>query len=481
VTLHRPFAAPTPEAVGEFIAAVPLYRADDDPTFWSDDRLRDRQDELLRRQLSWIAAGSAFYQRHFTAHGVDPSAVKTVDDLVGLPVTTKADLMDEPAAFRLRLSDAGLYDLTYATVYTTGTTTGRPTPYEYTTHDFYGVLQSNLRLNKLTYFVPGDLTLCAFPLSPVPHVGGAAFMALMTGSVQSGFLHGFTGVPYPEFPIHRPAADLAASIESLRPQVLMAVGSFARRLLVDAADDGRDFSSLRLVVVGGEVMTRQMRAHMRDHLRRLGAADVYIAANYGYTEAALSCGPCHEESALHNSAPDQIFYEILDEQTHERVPDGQPGLVAITHLNRRGMPLVRYLLGDRSSLSHRRCPACGRGGQSLTVSAGSAHVSRSGDLLKVKGTLINPAVIHDVVMNTPGVLEYQLVVTNETEGDALTPEVVQLRVSAAGDGIGDRLREAIFHATEIRPTIELVDDPSAIYDPRNEFKARRVIDRRPVA
>ena len=485
----RPFRTPSPEAVRAFVERIPMYAQDDDPAFWSADRLRSRQNELLRRQMAWIAEGSAFYQSMFKREGIDAGSIAGVDDLVGIPTTTKMDLMNDSASFRLNLRKRTLYDTTYATVYTTGVTLGVPTRYEYTAHDYFGTLQAQIRCNKLSYYVPGDHAVVAFPLAPVPHIGSPAWLSLMTNASGVSFASGFTGTPYPEFPIHRPANLLVDMIEHQRPQILIGIASFVRRLLADAAAAGRDFSSLRIVLTGGEALTQRTRAQMHDNLASLGAPDVFITANYGFTEGAIPAGACYEGGPMHNSAPDQIFYEVLDEDTLEPVPDGQTGLVALTHLNRRGMPLLRYLLGDVSSISNEQCDACGRIGQSFLISSGSAYARRTKDLIKVKGTLVNPHLVHDAVAGAAGVLEYQLVVTNEVEGDALTPEKVVLRIgvddgenrnswSPGGKNFED-IRDAVFNAIEQRVELDVVDDVSSVYDPIKEFKATRVIDRRP--
>lgn len=482
----RPFRRPTPEAIRAFVASVPVYRDDhDDPSFWPDAQLRARRDELLRRQLGWLAEASPYYQQCFARARIDISSITTVDDLARLPVTTRADLMAEPTAFRLRFARPSIYDTTYATVYTTGTTTGRPTPYEYTTHDYLGTLLAGRRIFKLNYIVPGDTYLSLFPLSPLPHI--AAFSGMFASAAGVAFLHGLTGSPYAEFPVHQSSAGLAQMISQARPQALAAIGSFLRRMVADAAQSGYDFSSLKVVMVSGEVFTERMRQHLRANLARCGATDVFIVSGYSFTEGGVGWSSCREGGPLHAVAPDQIYLETLDPQTYERLPEGESGLLAVTHLNRRGMPLVRYILGDLAALSQQRCPECGRGGQSLLISAGSAHITRTSDLLKIKGTLVNPQVIHDVVMNTPDVVEYQMVVTTADPHDPYSPDklVLRLGLDAGVDGArwleqqGGELRQNVFDATEVRPEIELVADLSAIYNPSHELKARRVVDQRP--
>jgi phenylacetate-CoA ligase len=480
-TISRPFTDPTPERVRKFIDAVPLYRDDtDDPTFWSDDQIQARRNELLQRQMGWLAEASPYYQKLFAREGVDATAIRSTDDLTQLPVTQKQDLMADPQAFRLKFEQPGLYDMTYQTVYTTGTTMGIPTPYEYTTHDFFGVLLGGRRQGKANYLVPGDRFLSAFPLSPLPHVSG--FAGLISNSYGVYYLHGFGGMAYPEFPIHHRVEYVIDQIEKTKPHTIGGIGSFLRRMFADAAREGRDLSSIVVVQASGEVLTGKMRAHMHDNLAACGASEIMITGAYGFTEGGLPWMPCREGGPLHAAAPDQVFLEVLDPDTHERLPDGEAGLVALTHLNRRGMPLLRYLLGDLSAVSHARCPDCARGGESLLISAGSAHISRTKELLKIKGTLVNPQVIHDVVMNTEGVVEYQMIVANAIEGDPVSPDKLLLRIgldpARTGEWSDEELRAAVKHATEVTPEVELVAELTEIYDPARDFKATRIVDGR---
>jgi len=477
----RPWVSASPETTRAFLDQVAATRPVDAVTFEPPEVLRARQDTLFARQMGWLAEASPHYGKVFAAHGIDAGDLRSLEDLRRLPVTTKAELMADPPSFRLRFPEPSLYDMTYTTVFTTGTTSGRPTPYEYTGHDFFGVLESGGRMFSLLGTVPGDRFFNAFPLSPLPHVAG--FTPLLTSAAGLHFLHGLTGTPYPEFPVHRPVAAVARLIEANRPDVVSGIGSFLRRLFVDAAADGRDLSTVKVILASGEVLTGRMRDHMRAHLTRCGAEDVFIAGSYGFTEGGMAWAPCVEGGPMHASAPDQVVLEALDPDTHQPRPDGEPGVIALTHLNRRGMPLLRYLLGDIGALSHEPCSHCGRRVESLLVSAGSANVSRTSELLKIKGTLVNPQVIHDVVMKADGVLEYQLVVTNRVEGDALSGDRLVLRVGlepgtdpAAWDQ--EVLRQAVFNSTEVRPDVEVAADVDTIYDPLREVKARRIVDRR---
>ena len=82
----------------------------------------------------------------------------------------------------------------------------------------------------------------------------------------------------------------------------------------------------------------------------------------------------------------------------------------LTHLNRRGTVLLRYVAGDVVALTHEQCPHCGRWEPRFL---GSPY--RVDGLTKVKGTLINPAVILDGLSGllSRGVREYQVVISRE--------------------------------------------------------------------
>jgi hypothetical protein len=60
---------------------------------------RRLQHKRLQEQMAYLAARSQFYQAKFAEHGVDPGAVRSVDDLAGLPFTEKQELRESLAAF----------------------------------------------------------------------------------------------------------------------------------------------------------------------------------------------------------------------------------------------------------------------------------------------------------------------------------------------------------------------------------------------
>ncbi|MHA1364768.1 MAG: hypothetical protein ACTSP1_19955, partial [Candidatus Freyarchaeota archaeon] len=209
----------TPEKVRKFIEMVPVYREDKkDPAFLPRRELDEVRNRNLRTQVELCAKYSPFYREVFRECGIDASTIRTIDDLERLPLTTKMDYMKDPEAFRLRLDPSRpfyeliLWDLTM----TTGTTTGVPSIFYNTTHDFYAQTLFFIRSSKITWAVPGeDITFNAFPLGPIPHM---AYIRTITASLAAGcaVVAGHTGMPHPDFPIHRRLDDAIRLMEAYR-------------------------------------------------------------------------------------------------------------------------------------------------------------------------------------------------------------------------------------------------------------------------
>ena len=57
------------------------------------------QEEKLQQLLLYLNNHSAYYQELFKSHDISISSIKTIEDLVKIPVTTKDDLQQHNDAF----------------------------------------------------------------------------------------------------------------------------------------------------------------------------------------------------------------------------------------------------------------------------------------------------------------------------------------------------------------------------------------------
>ena len=66
---------------------------------YTADELRAYQEKRLRALVRWASRRSPYYRRWFGEAGVDPTSIRTLDDLERLPVIDRADLAAHPDDF----------------------------------------------------------------------------------------------------------------------------------------------------------------------------------------------------------------------------------------------------------------------------------------------------------------------------------------------------------------------------------------------
>lgn len=122
----------------------------------------------------------------------------------------------------------------------------------------------------------------------------------------------------------------------------------ARRMI----DTGRTLGGLRGVATGAEALFEPER---RDIERAFGCP---VFDTYGAREVMLMAAECDRHQGLHVNADHLVLETLATDGTPAAV--GATGDIAITDLHNFGMPMVRYLNGDRATYRADLCP-CGRG------------------------------------------------------------------------------------------------------------------------
>ena len=233
-----------------------------------------------------------------------------------------------------------------------------------------------------------------------------------------------------------------------------------------------DFSAVRLAFVTGEAVSSEMRRDLTNRMRRIGRKDAFVSISYAATEMQVGSVECCPDSGYHNPAPDHFYFEIVDPDTHKPLPEGERGLSVLTHLDRRGTVLLRYALGDFAALSAEQCPHCGSWTDRFI-----GMPSRADDLVKVKGMLINPEVVTDLLLTDGQVGEFQIIVDKEVQNDPLSADRLRVLLDIDPKTDIERIAETVRVAIGVRPIIER-SERTAIFDPDKSLKAKRFVDLR---
>src|SRR5262249_33781832 len=259
-------------------------------------------------------------------------------------------------------------------------------------------------------------------------------------------VHGLTGSATSEFKVRNALPEAIDKVAALRPTVLWGVPSFLRRFLDEAHRRAKNFSEVRLVITSGEPVPAALRAELSQQLARLGAASVQIRARYAFTEMQGGLVQCAEEAEPQNLVPDLYYLEVVDPETGKRLPDGETGALAITHLHRRGTVLLRYLVGDLLALSRAPCPLCGREGERVITTP-----RRTGRLVKCRGMLVNTDLVVETLSAVPDIGQFQIVFTRDDGPAAMDRLVVRIECDDADhknaaplqDAVTQRVRAAV--------------------------------------
>jgi phenylacetate-CoA ligase len=428
----------------------------------------------LQRTLDLCARGHPYYRARWAAAGVEIASIRGLEELERLPITTKHDFMSDPEAFRLQLPELSIQERTvWEMMYTTGTTSGRPSPVYTTTHDYYSWLYHSRETAKFDRLTAKDVFANLYPLTPMP-MGAFVRGTHAAAAIGAAVVTCLPGSPYPEFPVHN-SLDRGIELIALhRATVVMGVASYMRRVVIRAQELGADFSSVRVMFLGGESASSALRGDIRGRLLALGSVDPRVVSRYGSTELGY-LPECQEGSGWHNPTPDLLYLEVVDE-AGRRLPDGEQGLLCATHLNRRGTVLVRYLVGDVTTLSYAPCPHCGRNGGRIT-----SQPVRTNDLVKVRGMLINPELIKEELLRIPELAEFQIVLTKQDPADPLSMDDLLVRVAPAAGAapqdlslmVAKRVRDAV----SLSPRVEIAE-ASELFDPERSAKPTRLVDLR---
>jgi phenylacetate-coenzyme A ligase PaaK-like adenylate-forming protein len=408
------------------------------------------------RQIDLVFQAHPYYIELFKKMGLTRGDIKGLDDLTKLPLTYKEAYIARPDDFRLdmeRIPGAIREEKTLREIIFTTGSTSDPAPFYDTSYDHYARISQLKRTAEIAGITQEDTVMNLFPLTSVPHQG---YLSAFYGTQALGakLISGFGGSFDGGFGLIRRSGEAIEMIRKQKVTVLWGISFFLRRLIMAAQELGCDFSSVRLVMPMGEGCPAGMRDDIRRRITELGAEDVRILNGYGFTEMQGPSMECHEMKGYHLPKPARYFFEILDPETLEPMPEGEQGLVVMTHLDRRGTCLLRYVVGDVSSLSYQSCPECGRWEPRFTSTP-----TRVGGIVNVKGTLINIPTLYDVLSSIDAIEEYEIIITRIDPSDPFSEDVILIRVACEEDqreALSGTVPEAVRRNLEVTPRVEFV-------------------------
>ena len=371
------------------------FRNEELETMPAED-LKKMQFELLRKEIRTMYDSSGFFRKRMESVGLTPDDITDMDQFRKIPFMRKSDLRDNyPDKLFVRPYEE------LVRVHVSSGTTGRPTVVGYTQKDLDNWSESLAR---------GMVSFGVGPSSVFQNMHGYGLFTGGLGAHYAAEKAGATVVPTGVGNTDRQIQlmqDLPVTCLAGTPSSMVHIADVCDQKGIDIRKD----TKVRIALAGGEPWSESMRKKLYDRTG-IRAHNCYGASEfYGpmFVECEKQCG-------AHVWA-DLALIEILDENG-QPVPDGQPGEVVVTMLQKEAFPLIRYKIGDISTLTWEKCP-CGRTHPRLGRITG-----RSDDMIVVRGINVFPSQIESVIGEMPFLAPfYHITLTNENYMDKMVIDV----------------------------------------------------------
>lgn len=418
------------------------------------EELRALQYSRLRDLVTRLYDSNEFYRQKMETANVTPDDIRSMEDISKLPFMYKQEFRDNYPTKMFNVPNTEI-----VRYHVSSGTTGKPTLVGYTRSDLDYWTEALAR--SLTSIGIGDDDTLQVSYGYGLFTGG---LGLHYGAERVGasVLPASTGSTERQLELMQ---DLDVTVIACTPSYFVHMMETAERLGIDFRKD----TKLKKAVMGAEQWTEGMRERIEESTG-VEAYDIY-----GTSELA---GPmfteCEKRDGIHICS-DIAYVEIIDPATGEVLPSGEKGELVITMLTKDAFPLVRYRIGDITSIEEEKC-GCGRSSPRIARITG-----RSDDMLIVRGINVFPSQVEYALMQVPEVgNQYMIIMTREGALDNMTVQV-EIKPESFSDKMEDMLTLRSHIEMELKKYLNVgvhveLKAPGEL--PRFDGKASRVKDMR---
>ncbi|MBI2466365.1 MAG: hypothetical protein HYV62_00845 [Candidatus Rokubacteria bacterium] len=413
-----------------------------------------------------------FYRRRWEAAGARRGDIRSVTDIVKLPMVAVEDFKEGIKAKPPFGEHQGLGTAdgvrTPIKIQSSGGTTGLPRPTLFTPREWEIQGIQGSRALWVQAARPGHVMQIPSTLSTA-NLGWFYYLSCLNWSGVVPVTTGSGNVTASRRQLEV-AFEWGTNLWAGFPEYLMHLASVA-------AQEGFDLRKLKT-----RFITSFLGPDLDGSLRKLmeGTWHCPVYDNYGTHEVGLGAFECREQDGLHVNE-DMFLVEVADVDTDRILPPGEKGNLVITSFYRHHPPLIRYNLRDYIRLVSDGTRRCGCGSYFMKM---DHFLGRSDDMVKLRGTNVFPMACLGAVTSDDRTTGEWLCVVERKEGgldirDDMTVKVEVKDGAADREGLKARLEDRLRSDLGVKVAVELVPAGSlAAYTYGREGKAKRLVDRR---
>jgi len=422
--------------------------------------LKILQLKKFKRIFEWAYCNSPFYGRLYKQTGIEPADIKTFDDIKMVPKIDKAVLRDVQTRQPFPYGDILAVPIEDITAFRqTSGTTGTPVYQADSWQDWewwsecwaYILFAQGYRSTDRVFIPFGYNVFVAF------WAGHYAAEKIGCEVVPGGVLDTEARILKMQ--------ELRCNSFMATPTYVLGMADTAKKMGIDpvkqlfiekitcAGEPGASISATK------KRMEDAWGANVYDHI---GATEI---GAWSY-ECKFKPGGLHVNEAF-------FLVEIEDIETGDIIDEpGKSGNMIITAFDRIGKPCIRFDSKDVIKWADYEC-ACGR---TFRIIDGGV-IGRSDDITKVKGVLLAPTAIEDVVRSIPELgYDYEVIVSKRGDIDDILLKIeIMPEYSTRKDAILINLKDQLRVKTNLGYRIEVCPYGTL---PRYDVKSRRFKDMR---
>ena len=349
------------------------------PDFLPLEQLQTVQLQRLKSMAQRAYNHVPLFRKRMDAAGLEPTDVRSLDDVTKLPFTVKTDLRD---TYPFGLFASPMKDI--VRLHASTGTTGKPIVVAYTKEDID--VWSNVMMRSFA--------ACGLHAGDV--IQNAYGYGLFTGGLGAhygGEALGATVIPISGGNTQRQLMVM----KDFGSTAICCTPSYFLHIIEQAPELGVKLKELplRVGVFGAEPWTESMRRRIEAE-SGIKAYDIYGLSEIIGPGVAMEC----ECQAGPHIFEDWFYPEIIDLKTLKPLPDGEEGELVLTTLGKQAMPMIRYRTRDITALASETCE-CGR-----TLRRIKRIGRRADDMFIIRGVNVFPSQIETALLKVEGALPH---------------------------------------------------------------------------
>jgi len=346
--------------------------------YWAPGKIEELQMKRLKSIINYANDHCPFYKKRFAEAGIDPRKIHSFNDIKNIPILTKSEIRSNQE--QIISDEYEIKDLLYKR---TGGSTSVPLKLYVDSEANRAKFAATVRHNSWSAYNRGDKLAAIWGNTDHKY----NFKERLYNTLDKRTIYLDTLKMR-----HSYNMDFVERVRKFKPKILMGHAHSIYIFACFVIKQGIKDLSFKGIITTAEMLYDHEREKIESVFGKI------IFNRYGCEELSIIASECEQHDGLHINA-EGLWVEVLEGDEHT------PGKLIITDLLNKGMPFIRYEIGDMATTKSGSC-ACGRNLPRLGKILG-----RTTDFLYTPdGRMVSGVSILDTfVIHIPGVVQVQLI------------------------------------------------------------------------